>query len=226
MSNPPPTPPARVIAYVDGFNLYYGLHESNLKHLYWLNIHALIQTMLKPGQRLSHVNYFTSRISGARPGDLSAGALTLNAKRKRQSDFLEALATLPDVRFHFGQFLPGIVTCIACGRSWTANQEKMTDVNIATQLLVDAFTDAFDIAMLVSGDSDLTPPLRTIRSHFPAKRVIVAFPPKRFSVDLTKAAHGYWHINEPALAKSQFPDRVPKADGHILTRPASWRKLP
>lgn len=36
----------------------------------------------------------------------------------------------------------------------------MTDVNIATAIIVDAYKDAYDMAMLISGDSDLTPPIK------------------------------------------------------------------
>lgn len=39
----------------------------------------------------------------------------------------------------------------------------MTDVNIAIQLLGDAFDDKFDVALVISGDSDLTTPVRRVR---------------------------------------------------------------
>jgi len=52
------------------------------------------------------------------------------------------------------------------GHSWTVNNEKMTDVNIATNMMIDAYTNAFDIAYVISGDSDLVPPIRAIRAHF------------------------------------------------------------
>jgi hypothetical protein len=42
----------------------------------------------------------------------------------------------------------------------------MTDVNIATQILIDAFQDKYDMTMLISGDSDLVPPIRTIHELF------------------------------------------------------------
>jgi hypothetical protein len=40
----------RVIAYIDGYNLYYGLRKSNLKRFYWLNLQKLAHQYLKPGQ--------------------------------------------------------------------------------------------------------------------------------------------------------------------------------
>ena len=35
----------RVIAYVDGFNLYYGLRSKEWKQFYWLNIQDLLQQL-------------------------------------------------------------------------------------------------------------------------------------------------------------------------------------
>ena len=52
----------------------------------------------------------------------------------------------------------------------------MTDVNIATQILIDAYQDNFDMAMLISGDSDLVPPIKAVHELFPKKRVFVTFP--------------------------------------------------
>ena len=44
--------------------------------------------------------------------------------------------------------------------------EKMTDVNIATHLIIDAFQDRYDMAMLISGDSDLVPPIKAVHSLY------------------------------------------------------------
>ena len=52
------------------------------------------------------------------------------------------------------------------------HEEKMADVNIANQLLLDAMEGKFDSAFLISGDSDLVPPIRTIKTRFPDKKII------------------------------------------------------
>ncbi|MGH9629467.1 MAG: NYN domain-containing protein [Bryobacteraceae bacterium] len=44
-----------------------------------------------------------------------------------------------------------------------ASSEKMTDVNIAVELLQDAFQGAFDTAILISADSDLIAPIAAVR---------------------------------------------------------------
>ena len=99
----------------------------------------------------------------------------------------------------------------------------MTDVNIAIQLTMDAFDDAFDVALVISGDSDLTTPIRRVRERFPSKRVIVAFPPKRHSKSLKQHATGHLAISENTLRASQLPDVVTMACGYMIHRPISWR---
>ena len=86
----------RVIAYIDGFNLYHGLRESKLGRYYWLNLQALAENLLRTGKQLVLTKYFTARISGAWVGDPPDRAKYLNAERKRQSDFLESLEPVFD----------------------------------------------------------------------------------------------------------------------------------
>ena len=99
---------------------------------------------------------------------------------------------------------------------------KMTDVNIAVELLGDAQDDAFDAAIIISGDGDLASPVRAISERHPEKRAVVAFPPGRHSAGLRSATAGYFTIGRDVCRDSQFPDRVVKADGYVLTRPQSW----
>ena len=96
-------------------------------------------------------------------------------------------------------------------------------MNIAVEFLGDAQDDAFDTAVLVSGDSDLTGPLEAVRKRYPDKRVVVAFPPGRESSQLRNAATAAFVIGRKNLKDSQLPDRVAKPDGHVLIRPQGWR---
>ena len=147
----------------------------------------------------------------------------LDAKRKRQSDFLEALDTLSDFKIYQGHYLGKPVTCHSCGSTWRTHEEKMTDVQIATELLVDVFNNSFDKALLITADSDLVPPIVAIKKLFPEKRIVVGFPPQRASVALSRAAHASFSINTEVLEKSVFPDEVTKRDGYILRKPFQWK---
>lgn len=203
----------RAIAYVDGFNLYFGLKSKGWKQYYWLDLGALVQRFLKPDQRLDAVHYFTTRIR-----DNGRNA----ADRQRQNVYIDAVRAR-GVRVQEGHYLEKDRQCRKCGNVWRDYEEKMTDVNIATQLLADAFEDAFDVAFVLSGDSDLTTPLTTVKARFPAKRIVVLLPPDRHSKQLKQVAHGYLSIGEDKLRQSQLPDEVVSASGFVLKRPGHWK---
>jgi len=207
----PITTTERVVCYVDGFNLYFGLRESQFQRYYWLNLFVLAGHLLRRAQTLIALKYFTARVSS--PPD----------KQRRQATFLEALQTVPGIEIFEGHYLAKQVRCRKSNAVWTSHEEKMTDVQIATELLADAYQDRFDTALLISADSDLVPPVRAIRKLFPNKRVLAAFPPKRFSQNLKQVAHVQFTIGRANLAKSQFPDSVTKVDGHVLIRPSKWK---
>jgi uncharacterized LabA/DUF88 family protein len=202
----------RVIAYVDGFNLYFGLKSAGYERYLWLDVHGLACDIINPHtQSLVTANYFTSRVSD--PPDKAA----------RQSAYIEALqAHRPNLKIHYGQYQHSTKTCRQCGHTHSSHSEKMTDVNIACELLHDAFEDAFDVALLISGDSDLATPITKTRTLFPKKRVVVAFPPNRKSKHLKQLANGVIDIKEKNLAVSQIPPQVQRKDGFVLSRPASW----
>ncbi|HZQ10463.1 MAG TPA: NYN domain-containing protein [Anaerolineae bacterium] len=200
----------RVIAYVDGYNLYYGLHDKRWKRFYWLNIQAVATALLKPNQTLIETKYFTTIVK--RPAD----------KNKRQMVFIEALQTLKAFQIYYGHFLSDTVRCRNCGHTYETHHEKMTDVNMSVELMADAFQDRFDVALIISADSDLVGPVYAVRKLFTQKRVVVAFPPGRSSEALKRAAHAQIYINRDVLAKSIFPDEITKSDGFVLRRPTEW----
>ncbi len=216
------TPLPRTIVYVDGFNLYFGLRDANLQKCMWLNIHELSRHLCGTGRQLLRTKYFTSRVSGAPKGASSTSIKAAEAKRKRQSEFLEVLATITGLEITYGHFLAKDADCHACGSVWTKFEEKMTDVNIATSMMTDAFQDQFDHAILVSGDSDLVPPVRAILKLFPEKKIFVAFPPARKSTELKNLASDKIEMFKASLVNSQLPDQVTLPSGRVIVRPADW----
>jgi len=99
----------------------------------------------------------------------------------------------------------------------------MTDVQIAVELLRDAYQDRFDTALLVSADSDLAPPAQAIREGFGAKRIVMVAPPGRRSARLQATVHHHLVLGRRKLALSLLPDPVLKANGFALRCPASWK---
>ena len=200
----------RVIVYIDGFNLYFGMREAGFDKCRWLNVHKMIHKLLQPNQTLLQIKYFTSRVSNS------------PEKQKRQSTYIDALES-QGVEIFYGNYQDGSQECKRCGHIWRTAKEKMTDVNIATTMLVDAFNDSYDMALLVSGDSDLVPPIKAIHTSFVHKRVVVAFPPKRHNSSIALVAKGSLTIGRKTLVDSQFDEVVKSKTGYSLKIPNSWK---
>jgi uncharacterized LabA/DUF88 family protein len=201
----------RVFTYIDGFNLYYGMSEAFGKKYLWLDLVSLSNNLLTEKQQLNHVHYFTARIRNN------------NRKAKRQRTYLEALDTKsPSLETHYGKYLKSATECPLCHQIYQKSSEKMSDVNLATYLLVDAYQDNFDTAIIISGDSDLSTPVSMVKQLFPMKRIIFAFPPARSSIELINRADESFMIGKGLLAKSQFPDPVLSISNYPLQKPITW----
>jgi uncharacterized LabA/DUF88 family protein len=204
-------PVVRVAAYVDGFNLYFGLKSMHGRKYLWLDLQALVGSLLLPGQTLEQVTYFTARVRNNPESE------------QRQSDYLDALIEhSPRVTVVDGRFQEKDRRCRACEATWTVYEEKETDVNIASTLIEDAVQDRFDTAVLVSAGSDLCPAIRAMKRLRPAKRIIAAFPPRRHSADLKRAVDGYINIGTDKVRRAQLPPTVITSTGISLSRPKHW----
>jgi uncharacterized LabA/DUF88 family protein len=200
-----------VICYVDGFNLYHGLRSKGWNKYYWLDVWALAERFLLPDQTLRGLVYCSARVKRDVDG--------LN----RQMQYFDALvAHREKLKVLYGHYIVNKVKCPDCGTIRERHEEKMTDVNIACQLLVDAMDDKFDTALVISGDSDLAPPIEMIQERFPEKRIIVLFPPNRVSKVLRNISHGQRRISEADLWQSQLPEEVKLQSSKVIRRPTRW----
>ena len=205
--------------YIDGFNLYYGSLKGR-PNLKWLNPSEMCRILL-PNREIHRVRYFASRISPLPHNPQAA---------YRQNAYLRALRTIPNLTIHLGEFVsrravlpladedpPKTVTVIR-------TEEKRTDVNLATYLLVDCFDDDFDEAVIVSNDSDLTLPVEMVVGKFGKPVGMVnPHPRSRLSRALSKATTFQIRaINRSVLERSQFPDTLSDAGGEFH-RPPRWR---
>jgi uncharacterized LabA/DUF88 family protein len=201
----------RVGVYIDGYNLYYGIKAATRRRHLWLDVERLARELLTPNQQLEQVTYFTSRVRS--PAD----------SQQRQTTYLDALATHTGAVVVEGFLQRNQVTCRACGVTTVRIEEKKTDVHIACRMLDDAHRDRIDVALLISGDSDLAPALELVAA-VPGRRIVVAFPPRRNSAELRRVARGaVVHIQEAMLRRSQLPNPVVSATGHDFHRPRYWQ---
>jgi uncharacterized LabA/DUF88 family protein len=185
----------------------------------WLDLEQLCTKVLK-STSIDRIKYFTARVV-PRPND--------EEQSSRQNVYLRALRTNPKIEIHYGHFLSHVVRMPACGADGKLTghyaqvlktEEKGSDVNIASHLLLDAHLARFDQAIVVSNDSDLITPIRLVRSVF-QKRVGVLNPHKNQSQALRREADFVRPIRRGALIASQLPEQMSDAVGSF-SRPARW----
>jgi hypothetical protein len=204
---------ATVIAYVDGFNLYHGLHDKYGRRYLWLDLGHLVQR-LRPGDQVVAVRYFTALVRDDAP------ALA------RQRTYLDALSAHSDRRVEIvlGRYQSKTISCRQCGSTWPSYEEKETDVNIAVSIVADAAAGASDLALIISADSDLCPAIRTARSLNSRRGMIAAFPPRRSSFEIRSLIRGAFTVAAVDLRNSLLPDTVnDPATGRTYKRPSKWR---
>jgi uncharacterized LabA/DUF88 family protein len=145
-----------------------------------------------------------------------------DGKAKRHKAFIRA-QEFYGVTPVYGQFRDVTKRCSVCKQEYSTFEEKETDVNIAIKLYERAGADAYDTAIIVSGDSDLVPVVRAIKDDFPNKKVGVLIPPGRNAKLLKECAHFYHKIDHRHLSASILPDSLTFADGSRVYCPASWK---
>jgi hypothetical protein len=225
---------AKANVYVDGFNLYGGAlyRTTGCK---WLNLRALSQQLF-PNLNIQTIKYFTADIAAC-PGDPGASG--------RQRVYWRALRTDPDLHIVKGRFfrsnkrkllakpLPkGNCTESDCPKGSTKAEviileEKMSDVNLATHLLKDGFLGSYDVAIVITNDTDLCEPIRVVRDVI-KKQVVVVRPVssawRKPATGLAQVASTVKDIDRgrlPLIRSSQFPDQMQDAKG-AFQKPASW----
>jgi uncharacterized LabA/DUF88 family protein len=208
----------RTYVYVDGFNLYYrALRGTKYK---WLNLELLVKGLLDPDNAIHRIRYFTAPVSGK----LDPG------QPIRQQRYLQALRTLPNVSIHFGNFLttpkfrplvnptPGGPTHVEIYNT----EEKGSDVNLATYLIHDAWRDLFDVAVVLSQDTDLVEPVRIVRDEIKKEIGVVCLDGRKPG---KLASYGTFvrHITQSRLAAAQFPDVLHFGNkAKTVVRPVEW----
>jgi hypothetical protein len=94
-------------------------------------------------------------------------------------------------------------------------------VNLACHLLLDAFQNAFDVAAVVSNDSDLAEPIRIVTQVL-GKPVGLLSPVNNPTPNLKRVSSFLRRISVSDLAATQFADPLPRPGQPHLSRPAAW----
>jgi len=206
----------KTYVYVDAFNLYFGCVKNTPYK--WLDLSKLCAILL-PQHQIERIKYFTAYVK-ALPNNPDAP--------RRQQTYIRALQTLSHLEIVYGHFLSHNVRMPLAhpivGQPRTVEvlktEEKGSDVNLAVQLLHDAYQNRYESAVVISGDSDLLSAVQIVKNEL-GKPVGVLNPQKRPSRMLQQHATFYKHIRPGVLAASQFP-RVLKDQHGTFNKPSEW----
>lgn len=202
--------------YIDAFNLFYGcLRKGPHK---WLDLAALCQILL-PSNDIKRVRYFTALVS-ARADD--------PGKPQRQQAYLRALSTIPNLEIHYGSYQSRKVRMYLAQTPKKGSKtvevirtdEKGSDVNLATYLVVDAFRKDCEVAVVISNDSDLAQPVRIVKDELGIKVGVVNPHPAKFRSRSLECTF-FKQLSASALPRAQFPATLTDAKGTIH-KPSDW----
>lgn len=205
----------RVSVFVDGFNFYHAVDDLRKHHLKWVDIRKLCEQFAPSSQYSLDNIYYFSAYATWRPDAYA-----------RHREYVKALKSV-GVTPVMARFKEKFRQCYTCKSKWKDHEEKETDVNIAVYLVREAFKDSYDRALLITGDSDICPAVRMVRTDFPAKEIRILAPPGRpYSMDLVNSAGGMKaasRMKEFHMERALFPETVLDKNGAaVATRPAKY----
>lgn len=203
----------RSVVYIDGLNLYYGaLKNTTWK---WLNLEKYF-SLLRNTDSILAIKYFTGKAKSSAD----------------QGTYLAALAQT-QVQVFLGSFKNRLLTCRVQGctyrgsRRFSYPEEKKTDVNIGIHLVNDAHRDRYDLAVMITGDSDIIPALEMVKQEYPSKKLICYVPDyfgyRGIGNDLQATLSSRCRILPNNLFKhAQFPLEISDNRGGWIRKPVGW----
>jgi uncharacterized LabA/DUF88 family protein len=210
----------RACFYIDGFNVYHAIHDLGDPSLKWLNMRALAETLIKPRTEAIAEIYYFSAFADFRPD-----------AKKRHEQYVAALEST-GIQIVMGNFKKKQVHAWCDGpghapKKVTRNshEEKESDVNLALYLVRDAYEDVYDIAYVISSDSDLVPAMRMVRAKRPEKNMVTVAAPLRghaqsaLTLGLEKKK-----INLDQLKRCLFPMEVRDGLAVVARCPNQYRR--
>lgn len=203
-------PVARGAVYYDGFNLYHAVSDLGKPHLKWLDLWKLAELIGRGHCRTIERAVFCTAYF---PND--------HGKKTRHRAYVRAL-NLVNVQTQLGHTTKEPMDCRKCTHQWDQPREKETDINVALSVFDDARRDIFDVAFVVTADTDQAATFKFIRASFPEKRIIAVFPPGREpSKHLIDLSHNRIKIklNENHLGQCLLPKLVTGTGDPVLRPP-------
>jgi uncharacterized LabA/DUF88 family protein len=204
---------------IDGFNLYHSVFTAQKdlggKSTKWLDIKSMCESFLHiiGNQAMIQRIYYFSALATHLQKDHPE-------KIKKHKIFIEALESR-GISVQLGRFKPKEVWCSNCRKMINKHEEKETDVAISAKIFEILIKDEAETIIIISGDTDLAPVIRTAKYLYPAKQIIFGFPYKRENRELKKLVLKSFSISKETYHKYQFPQQL-IVGNKILIKPNSW----
>jgi uncharacterized LabA/DUF88 family protein len=207
-------PKKRILVLIDGFNLYHSIADNKncpeLRKYKWLNLRKLVELFIvQKKEKVIRIKYF------------SAYAYWNPQKVLRHKTYVSALRTV-GIDPIISPFKLVERQCQECKKKYKTHEEKQTDVQIAINLFHEAIEDSYDKAIIISGDSDLIPAIKAVKSKFPLKEIQLLFPPRRKMLELVSVVDSSAKIKEKHLVTAQFPNEIVLGENAKLNKPSGW----
>lgn len=195
---------SRAAVYIDGFNLYYPIHEMGEPFLKWSNLHELSVNMVRVGGYDLVKCVFCTAVPTDNHG-----------KRDRHNTFnrVQEACGVNVLKGHY-------VYDDTLGKY----SEKQSDMNVGLSLICDGFDDIYDAAYLVSADSDQAATARVFSERFPEKKLFIVAPPDRSPPNkCLPFADGKFTLRKEDIERCVLPQLVTApATGNPIRRPTEY----
>lgn len=216
-----PSPKNRVVAYIDGFNVYHAI-ANNLPEKYkWLNYRKFVENFLWPDDILQDIFFFT------------APPRWDKERLMRHNNYLDILKkwlwikiiswnyTSVERKFHADK-MPVISPkdAIVSPRrfSYGTYEEKQTDVNLALAIFEGWILDLYDKALIFSGDSDIAPAIHRVKKHKKDKHFTCVLPYLWRARVMMATCDTYVKTDILTLESSLLEENI-NVHGRIITNP-------
>jgi uncharacterized LabA/DUF88 family protein len=218
-STGPPAVPRRTTVFVDGLNFHYGVARRFGQR--WVDPVALCRRVLDPKRHdIRQVRYYTSLFVAGGPGGGDPSA---------QNAYHHALSQDDRFVLRLGKFRYRRETVrLASEQGAEPNfalavgmREKQSDVNLAAELVHLAHLRAFEAAVVVSNDSDLTTALEIVRDELGLAVGVINPQPAKQVHELLAAASFSRTIRRADVMAAILPEVVQSSIGPVL-RPRGW----
>ena len=100
-------------------------------------------------------------------------------------------------------------------------EEKGSDVNLATHLLLEGFRNRYDSAVVISNDSDFATTIQAVKDDL-KKNIGVISPYRKPARALQNKATFYKRIRSGVLQAAQFPATIALENNKVIHKPPSW----